>query len=242
MKKHNRKSSLSPGILLFTVGSIFTAIGIAILLITIKGIITAGDFSLIGWGIIMPIILILALLGFGITALIMGGRRLYLRIRQSIAYGRGKEGIAKVVDYKSTSFDSGGNIRIRYALILTYNETFTTDYLFDVNERKYLQKLGKIKVKKDGDFITVCEPFPQDIYKVDSVYGIEMTFYRQKPVAILLLLWVIFIFAAFSFLIVSFIIRNSAVTESAIITLFAVNFLFAIPLAVLFIKWINRRK
>lgn len=248
MKNHNRKSSLSTGILLFTIGSIFTAIGIAILVITVKGLITAGDFGIIiGWGIIMPIVLILALLGFGITALVMGGKRIYSRIRQSIACRRGKEDIAKVIDCKSASFDSGGNIRIRYALILAYHDngedkTFTTDYLFDVNECKFLQKLGKIKVKKDGNFITVCEPFPKEIYKVDSVYGIERAFFKQKPVAILLLLWIIFLFAAFIFLIVSFIIGNSVVTESAIIILFAVNFLFVIPLAVYFIMWLKRKK
>lgn len=247
MKNHNRKSSLSSGILLLTVGGIFTAIGIALFAITIKGIVTAGDLSVIGWGIIMPIVLILALLGFGTTAFIMGGKKVCSRIKQSVTYRRGKDGTARVIDHKSASFDKGGNKRIRYSLILAYNDgnedkTFTTDYLFDVNEYKYLQKLDGIKVKINGNFVTVCEPFPKDIYKVDSIYGIEMAFFKQKPVAILLSLWLIFFIAAAIFLTVSFFIGNSAITSAAIIAVFAVHFPFVIPLAVLMIIWINRIK
>lgn len=247
MKNHNRKSSLSTGILLFITGSIFTAIGIAMLVITVKGLITAGDFNIIGWGIIMPIILIFALLGFGITALTMGGKRLYLRIKQSKTYSRGKEVTAQIVDFKSASFSKDHNTRIRYALVLVYNDDgenkiFTTDYLYDVNEFRYLKELDGIKVKIDCNFAAVCEPFPKEIYKVDSTYGIEKEFYKQKPVAIIFRLWIIFFIAALAFLITSFFIRNSAITLAAIITVFSVHFPFVIPLAVYLIKWFARKK
>ncbi len=246
MKNHNRKSSLLTGILLATVGGIFTALGIALLVIIIKGIIEV-DIRTIGWGIIMPIILIFALLGFGITALVMGGKKIYSRIRQSIAYGYGKEGTAQMVDYKSASFDKGGNTRIRYALVLLYNDgeenkKFTTDYLYDINEFKYLKGLKNIKIKISENFVTVNEQFPKEIYKVDSIYGIGISFYKQKPVAILFRLWTVFFFAALIFLIASFIIGNSTVTKAAIIAIFAVHFPFVIPLAIYLIIWIKRRK
>lgn len=247
MKNHSKKSSLSSGIILLIIGSVFTAIGIALLVITIKGLVSAGDLSMIGWGIIMPIILTLALLGFGTVALVMGGKRIVTRIRQSRTYLRGRDGTAQIIDSKSTSFRKGGNNRKRYAVVLAYcdgneDKTFITDYLFDVNEYKYLKKLDSIKVKINGNFVTVYEPFPEDIYKVDSTYGIEIAFFKQKPVAILLRLWTVFLIAAVVFLIVSFFIKNSAVTLAAIIVLFSVHFPFVIPLAILLIKWIRRKK
>ncbi|MDE6189921.1 MAG: hypothetical protein K2G37_06575 [Clostridia bacterium] len=244
MKNSNRKSSLSSGILLVLVGGIFTAIGVALFVIVIKGIVEYG-ISAIGAGIFMPIIFILAFLGFGITALTMGGKGIYLRVRQSITHVRGKEIIAQIVDCKTASFSKGHNIRIRYALVLAFNEDgedkiFTTDYLYDVNEFRYLKELDGIKVKVDNNFVTVCEPFPKDIYKVDSTYGIEMAFFRQKPVKILLRLWIILFFAAIIFLIASFFIKNSAITLMAIIILFSIHFPFVIPLAIFLIKWFKR--
>ena len=49
MKNKNRKSSLSSGILLFTLGGIFTAIGITMTVIVIRGLIkSASDVGEIG--------------------------------------------------------------------------------------------------------------------------------------------------------------------------------------------------
>ena len=59
MKNRSKKSSVSSGILLSVVGGIFTAVGIALLVITIKGLIESG-ISEIGGGIVMPIVLMLA--------------------------------------------------------------------------------------------------------------------------------------------------------------------------------------
>ncbi len=246
MKNSNRKSSLATGIVLFSVGGIFTTISIALLTITIKNIIRQG-ISAIGAGIIMPIIFILAFCGFGATALTMGGRGIYLRIKQSQAYNRGEEVIAQIADYKSASFSKNHTTRIRYALVLAYtqegeNKTFTTDYLYDVNEFRYLKERNGIKVKVDNDFVAVCEPFPKEIYKIDSTYGIETAFFKQKPVAILLRLWVIFFIAAILFLIVSFFIRNSTITLTSIIIVFTVHFPFVLLLAIYLIKWLHRKQ
>ena len=246
MKNSNKKSSLSSGILLFAAGGIFTAIGVALFVMTIKGVAEYG-ISEIGTGIIMPIIFMLAFFGFGITALTMGGKQIYLRIRQRITYDRGREVIAQMEDYKSASFGKGHNLRIRYALVLVYNEdgenkTFTTDYLYDVNEFGYLKELDCIKIKVDNNFVAVCESFPKDIYTVDSTYGIETAFFKQKPVTVLLRLWAIFFIAAIVFLIVSFFVGNRAITLVAIIIIFSVHFPFVIPLAIYLIKWLTRNK
>lgn len=246
MKQSNKKSSVLTGILMFTVGGIFTAVGIAMLVIIIMGIIKVG-ISEIGVGILMPIAMIVALFGFGITALVMGGKNIYLWIRQSKTYSFGKETTACVKDYKFTSFSKSGNTRIRYALTLSYNDgvenkTFTTDYLFDVNEFRYLKKLKNVKVKIDGNFVTVCEHFPKDVYLIDSNYGIETAFFKKKPVAILLRLWAIFFFAALAFLIISFFIANSTVTQVAITIIYCVHFPFVIPLAIYMIRWMIRKK
>ncbi len=179
MKNKNRKSSLSSGILLFTLGGIFTAIGITMTVIVIRGLIKSA--SDVGAGILLPIVMILALLGFGITALVMGGKQIYSRIRQSITYRHGKENTATIINYKTASFGRGGNTRRRYALVLSY-------------------------------------------------------------VKILLILWRTFFLVAFIFLIISFFIKNSSVTTAAIITIFAVNFPFVIPLSIYLIQWIIRKK
>ncbi len=240
-----RNYSVGPIALMLIVGSIFTAIGIALIVITISGLIEHG-IGMIGAGIIGSIVFILAFMGFGITALVMGGRQIYRWVRENRTKKYGKESTAKIVDYKSASFSKSANTRIRYALILAYNDdgedkVFTTDYLFDVNEFKYLKGLESVKIKIDGNFVTVCEPFTKDIYKVDSTYGIELEFYKQKPVTILLRLWVVFFFIAFAFLIASLVVWKDLVIV-AIVIVFTIHFPFAIPLAVYLIKWIRRKK
>lgn len=97
MKNDNRKTSLSTGIFLLTIGGIFTALGIAFTVIVIKGLAKEG-FRGVGAGILMPIAMILALLGFGTTALVMGGKQVYLRIKQSRTFRRGEYSTAKMVD------------------------------------------------------------------------------------------------------------------------------------------------
>ena len=241
-----RHYSVGPIILMLTVGSIFTAIGIALVVIMISSLIKVNFIGIDAF-IIVPFILIIALLGFGGVALYMGGKEVYLWIREHRTKRRGNDATAIITDYKCASFSKGGNTNKRWALILSYkdggeNKTFTTDYLFEINEFKYLRKLPKIKIKIDGDFVAVTEPFTEDIYKLDSRYGIEKAFFKQKPVAILLRLWMVFFFIALAFLIISMVIGNSVCMQIAIPVIFAVHFPFVIPLAILLIKWFSRKK
>lgn len=244
MKKRNY--SIGTIGLFLIVGGIFTAIGVALCVIMLKGLIQYGIVQ-IGAGIVMPLILILALLGFGITGLVMGGKQIYLWISEVKTNAIGRESTAQIVDYKSASFGKRANIRIRYALILSYQDgketkKFTTDHLFDVNEFRYLKELRNIKVKINGNFVAVSEPFSKEIYKLDSTYGIEIAFYKQKPVAILLRLWSVCFFIALVFFIVSMVVGNEIARTAAIVILFTVHFPFALALAVFLIKWFNRKK
>ncbi len=246
MHIRKRHYSIATIVLLLTIGGIFTALGIAFTVIIIDGAIKTG-LKDAGAGILMPIVLILALLGFGITALVFGGKDIYLWIRAVRTDKRGRDATAHIVNYKSASFSRKINTRRRYALVLLYkdgekNKKFTTDYLFDVNEFRYLKKLKSVKIKIDGSFVTVCEQFPKEIYKLDSTYGIEVAFFKQKPVAILLRLWAVFFFLALAFFIVSMIVADGVYTEAAIITLFVIHFPFVIPMAVYLIKWFCRKK
>jgi len=246
MEVKKRHYSILSIALLLIVGSIFTALGIALAIITLDGIFKYG-IAQIGVGIIMPIVLISALLGFGTSALVMGGKQIYLWIRERKAKKYGRDATAQIVDFKSASFGKRTNTRIRYAFVLTYtdgeeNKKFTTDYLYDINEFKYLKGLESLKIKVDGNFVTISESFPREIYKLDSTYGIEIAFYKQKPVAVLIRLWSVCFLIVLAFFIVSIIIGNGVVTKVAIILLFAVHFPFAIPLAFYLIKWFNRKK
>ena len=244
VKKRNR--SVAGIALILTVGGIFTALGIAMAAITVSGLLKYG-IKEIGAGIIMPLIFITALSGLGGTALFIGGKQIYLWIKEHKTDKHGRSSTARIIDHKSAHFSENVNTNIRYALTLMYNDcgkdkTFTTDYIFDINEFRYLKTLDCVKIKTDGNFVTVCEPFTEDIYKLDSKYGIERMFFRQKPVAILLKLWMAFFILALVFLVVSLIIGNNICLKVAVPLIFAVHFPFATALAVYLIKWLNRKK
>lgn len=237
---------VGPIILMLTVGSVFTVIGVAMVVIIISSMIKHGLVGIDAF-IIVPIIMILALLGFGGVGLYMGGKQVYLRIREHKTKIRGKDATARMIDYKCASFSKGRNTNKRWALVLSYTDggerkTFTTDYLFEINEFKYLRTLKEIKIKTDGEFVAVTEPFTEDIYKLDSRYGIEKEFFRKKSVSVLLRLWTAFFFIALAFLIVSIVIGDRVCIKIAIPVIFGVHFPFVIPLAILLIMWIRRKK
>lgn len=245
MAGKKRYYSVSTIVLLLTLGGIFTALGIALTAIIIDGFIKVGITEL-GVGILMPIALICALWGFGIMALVFGGKQIYFWIRMIKTQKCGINAVAKIIDRKYSSSAKKRNTRIRYALVLSYNDgtenkKFTTDYLYNINEYRYLRGLTSINIKIDGNFVAITEPFPEEIYKLDS-YGIDKDFYKQKPVAILLRLWLVFFLISIAFLILCIVVGNSVYTEAAIIILFTIHFPFAIPLAIYFIKWIRRKK
>ena len=77
---------------------------------------------------------------------------------------------------------------------------------------------------------------------LDSRYGIERAFFKQKPVKILSRLWLICFIAAFVFLIVSIVIENSICAKIAVPIIFIIHIPFAIAFAVYLIKWFRRKK
>lgn len=244
-KVKNRNYSISSIALLLIVGSIFMAVGIAILGITLNGLIEYG-ITLIGIGIIMPIVLIIALLGFGIMAIVMGSKQIYFWVMQSKTLKYGRDATAKIVDYSSASFTKNTNNKLRYSFTLSYNDSgtnknFKTDYIYDINEFKHLKELDRIKIKIHGNFVAICETFTEDIYKLDSTYGIEIAFFKQKPVSILFKLWMVFFLIALILLFVSLGIGNGTFMSVSLIFLFTIHFPFAITLAIYLIKWLKRK-
>lgn len=143
MKGKRRNYSVATIALLIFVGSVFSAMGIALLVITLDDVIKGGMKGM-GAGIIMPIVFILAFFGFGITALVMGGKMIYRWISEAKTNKKGKDSTARIIDDKCASFGKGGHTRLRYALVLVYNDgtedkIFTTDYNYDINELRYLK-------------------------------------------------------------------------------------------------------
>lgn len=131
VKKRNR--SVAGIVLILTVGGIFTALGIAMAAITVSGLLKYG-IKEIGAGIIMPLIFITALSGLGGTALFIGGKQIYLWIKEHKTDKYGRSSTARIIDHKSAHFSKNVNTNIRYALTLLYNDcgkdkTFTTDYI-----------------------------------------------------------------------------------------------------------------
>ena len=119
--------------LILTVGGIFTALGIAMAAITVSGLLKYG-IKEIGAGIIMPLIFITALSGLDGTALFIGGKQIYLWIKEHKTDKYGRSSTARIIDHKSAHFSKNVNTNIRYALTLLYNDcgkdkTFTTDYI-----------------------------------------------------------------------------------------------------------------
>ena len=241
MKNSNRKTPIYSNIIILTLGVFLTVIGSALLIMSIKDSISNDNSELVA-----QIVVSLVVLGFGIILIVLGGKKIYLRIRQSKTIRSGKETTAKITDYRTVSFAEGRGARIRYAFVLFYNDgvsdkTFTTDFIYDINEYKYLMGLEKVRIKFDKNFATISEPFPKDIYKVDSDYGIDLKFFKQKSIKILFCLWAIFFAAALSFLIASIIMGNGTAILAATIFVFGINGPFMLALAVSLIKWYMRK-
>lgn len=244
MKKFNRKTPIISEIIILALGIFIIAIGVAVLIISIKNYISNAKSE-----IVPQIVVSFVVLCLGVLPIVLGGKQIYLRIRQSKTGRRGKETTAKITDYRTKGgrpTADGRMLSIRYAFVLLYNDgvsdkTFTTDFIYDINEYNYLMKLDKVRIKFDGDFAVISESFPKDIYKVDSRYGIELKFYKQKRIKILFCLWAIFFVAALSFLIASIILENETAILVAIILLPNINIPFMIALAIYLVKWHKRK-
>lgn len=251
MKKevHRKRYSVSTIVMLLTAGIIFVAIGIAV---PVSIMIASAPKDFANGYILIPIIFFgLIPIAVGTVPLVMGVKQIYGWVRLNKAKKSSIETTATITDYKIVSHSKGGNLNKRYALTLSYtlndnNKTFTTDYLFDINEFRYLKKLDKIRIKIDGSFVAVTEPFTEDIYKLDARYEIETAFFKQKPVAKTLKIWRILCVIAIAFLIVAIvlttILEQGIYVLIGVILLFSVNLPVAIVIAVYLIKWIRRKR
>ena len=206
--------SLSEIILLSTVGSIFVAVGIGTLVGIVISIIRAKDIDIsIGISAVVPILCFgLLPITFGTIALIFGIKQIYGWIREKKAKNSNLETTAKIIDYKVVSHR--GNLNKRFSIVLSYEfngeqKVFTTDYLFDINEFRYLQTLSSIKIKIDGNYVLVAEPFSEDIYKINPRYEIEMAFFKQPSVKKLIYVWRIYTVITILLCIVSIILTTT---------------------------------
>lgn len=228
-------------------GLIFMALAIGILVKIIESCIKFGAAAF-NWFLIVPILLFVLLpMALASVALFLAGKEAYHWIRESKAKksSKGIETTARIIDYKVVAHKR--NVNKRYALVLAYEQdgkqkTFTTHYIFDINEYRYLKTLEKIKIKVDKNFVAVTEAFTEDIYELDPKYEIELDFYKQKPVAITLKVWRITCIIAIIFLFVSIVLttvlNNGLFLIIGVSILFAVNMPVAIILAVYLIRWI----
>ena len=223
--------------------------GIGVIVAVFSSVVRAGSFYP---SYLIPIFLFgLLPIGFGTLALVLGIRDIYHWAKLNQTKKSAVETTAKIIDYKVVSHGKSSNINKRYALKLAYkfndeNKTFTTDYLYDINEFRYLKSLAEIKIKVGNNFVAVAEPFTKEIYKLDSKYGIELAFYKQKPVATCLRVWRVLCIIAIVFLFVSIVLttvlKNGIYLIIGVSFLLAVNIPTAIIIAVFLIKWFKRKR
>lgn len=253
MKKevYRKRYSVVTVVMLLAGGGVFIALGIGVAVALISSLVRGPRTSQDAY-VIIPLLLFVVLpIALGTFTFVLGGRQVYswVRINRAIKYGL--ETTAVIKDYKVVSHSKSGTMNKRYALTLSYKagdgtKTFTTDYLFDINEFKHLRKLNKIQVKVDGNFVAVTEPFTEDVYKLDSRYEIETAFFKQKPVAKILRVWRIICLIAIAWLFISIVLttllKNGTYLLTGVIILLAVNLPVAIILAVYLIMWINGKR
>ncbi len=240
--------SLSEIILLSMVGSIFVIVGISTLIEIVISIIRAKDID-IGVSIVVPILCFgLLPIALGTIALILGIKQIYGCIREKKAKNSNLETTAKIIDYKMVSHR--GNLNKRFSLVLSYEfngeqKVFTTDYLFDINEFRYLQTLHHIKIKVDGNYVVVAEPFSEDIYKINPRYEIETAFFKQPAVKKLIYVWRIFIVITILLCIVSIILtttlHNSLYLLTFLVLFNVIHMPFGILIAIYLIKWLKKK-
>lgn len=248
-RKHYNKSTI---IMLTFCGSIFFALAIGVLVNIIRSLFRTEVRVATGWFVIVPILLFVVLpMVFASIAYYNAGKEIYHWYRENKTKKQGYDTTAKIIDYKVVCYKN--TVNKRYALTLSYKDngeikTFTTNYIFDINEFRYLKSLDEIKIRVNGDFATVVEPFTEDIYKLDSKYEIENDFYRQKKVFITLKIWrwtsipaVIFLFVS---IVLTCVFNKGIYFMIGAILLVGVNIPIMIAMAIFLIKWIwgNDRK
>lgn len=238
-KRYYSKSTV---VFLTIIGSVFVALAVGIFSALVDGCIRAG-FT---WFVSVPFTLFVVLpFTFGMLALSIAGKDVYHWIMEIKAKKHGVETVARIVDCKTVSYNYRSNTR--HALVLSYQDnsetkTFTTNYIFDLNELRHLRRVKNIKVKVYKNFVVVTESFAEDVYKVDPTFHIELSFYQQKPVAMTLKVWRICCLLAIAWLVVAIILTtilsNGLYLISAVCLLFFANMPFAVVLAIYLIRWI----
>ena len=230
-------------------GCAFIALGLGVLIALLSSVIRAGG-SKETIAVIVPILfLVVCPIAFGCIPLVMAIKRIRYIRREKRAEKSGAETTAKLLDWKTVSYRDKQNKR--YALKLHYmingeQKTFTTDYLFDINEFRYLQSRRAIQVKVYGNFVTVTEPFPDDIYTIHPRFGIETAFFEQGRVQTTLRVFRICFAVALTLLLAAIVctvvLHNGKYLIVAAILFVAVSTLFAIILAVFFFRWTKRKR
>lgn len=253
MKMQNRdnlvrgsRHSLFTIIFLTIIGSIFVALGIGVLYNIISAIFKFSSNSP-GWFVIVPILLFVLLpIAFGSLALVIAGKQIYFWVKETKTHKSSTKTTAKIVGYKTVHYH--GNVNSKYyALTLEYcldgeTKTFTTDYLYDINEFDYLKTLKEVKIKVDKNFVVIDEEFSKNIYKYDSRYGIELNFYKQKHVKVTLKVWrwtgipaVIFLFVS---IVLTCVFNIGTYLIIGVCLLVGANLPISILMAVFLIRWI----
>ena len=237
-----RHYSIAGIILTLSVGSAFVALGITMFVMFTASIIGESvDIS-----VIVPYLFVLLLLAFGGAALYFGGKDTYHLIREHRAKKYGREGTAKIFTHSSKRAGKNSNGRL-WSFTLSYQDggeykKFKTDYVFDVNEYRYLLSLPEVAIKIDGNFVAIDEQFTDELYKIHSRFGIEMAFFKQKPVRICLILFGVFFFLALAYLITAIVLSTTIGLDIgvllSIVLLFSIPTPFMIVLAIYLIQWI----
>lgn len=181
----------------------------------------------------------------GVFLLVVTGREIRRwartnKAQRSDVFAQARIADSKVKWYKDT-------VDRRFALVLSYEhdgetKTFTTDFLFDVNEFRYLSSLPSVRVKVDGDFVAVAESFAEEIYTVDSRFEIETAFLRQKHARVLLTVWKILGIVSLALLVLS--AAATFATGKELFLFLAVSLLTAanLPCGVVFVVFYFRWK
>ena len=106
----------------------------------------------------------------------------YARYRkEKRIFHKGQEGVFKPVDYKGRRGKK--KWQVSYAMELKpigerTQKTYTTDYVFDINEYRHLFAMPEIRCRYTDRQILIIEPFPETIYT--TRFGMKNTKFMHK--------------------------------------------------------------
>lgn len=248
MKGQARKHFCFSEILfLLILGSVFIAVGLGVLIAVTVSVFRAGKVVVAA---LVPIFCFgLLPIAFGSIPLVLGIKRLRSFIGERKADRFGVESTARITDSKVVSHNGRLNRRFAFKLSYEWNgqqKSFVTDYLYDLNEFRYLQSLKRVKIKVVGKFVAISEPFPEDIYEINPRYEIETAFFKQSAVKKIFRIWGIVVRIAVLLLIggavLSAVLHRAIYLIVAAILFAAANVPLAVIGAVFLIKWMKQKR